>query len=132
MHRLKLKPGEKITGCFFEATIDPCLICGQIGYRILVIRSQSGEARRVPLCGRHYLEACRLYPEIRDLERRHSSRITHQIELDEQRLRCPKCGAKLEIGASLADASLLLITCKECSAAIAVENRVPRLVSMGK
>lgn len=74
---MKLAPGNKITACLVEIEMGPCLTCNHTGSRILVIRSASGDKRRITLCAQHFAEACAEYPELRDLERfRLASRST--------------------------------------------------------
>jgi len=41
-----------------------CRDCGQVGYRIVSIRALDGSERIVPLCVRHYIKACVLFPEL--------------------------------------------------------------------
>jgi len=41
-----------------------CTQCTQIAFRVLHVRSSTGE-REVGLCGAHFTEACARYPEVR-------------------------------------------------------------------
>jgi hypothetical protein len=41
-----------------------CAECPQIAFRVLRLKSESGE-RQVALCGAHYADACARYPELR-------------------------------------------------------------------
>ena len=41
-----------------------CSQCAQIAFRILHVKSGSGQ-REVGLCGAHYTEACARYPDVR-------------------------------------------------------------------
>jgi hypothetical protein len=65
---MQLQEGEKIVSCVSRgsATDDPyCSECGQVCYRVITISGAAGQSRNVALCGKHFMEALRDYPEIR-------------------------------------------------------------------
>src|SRR5262249_54460567 len=65
--RMKLLPGYKITACLFGMHKEPCHSCGQAGYGVVVVQSYGGNERKVALCGKHFIQACDLYPELREM-----------------------------------------------------------------
>lgn len=66
--------GEAIENCVVP-DIDPdqvplCVKCAQPAYRILIIGKLGSAKRKVPLCGRHFINACIKYPEVGKFSRR--------------------------------------------------------------
>lgn len=62
--------GETIHDCV-TPTNDPwqmpvCIECGQIAYQVIVIMVEKAQAplREVPLCARHFINACLKLPEL--------------------------------------------------------------------
>ncbi len=47
-----------------DRQLKSCTQCTQIAFRVLHVKSGSGE-REVGLCGAHFTEACARYPEVR-------------------------------------------------------------------
>lgn len=47
-----------------DRQLKSCTLCTQIAFRVLHVRSGTGE-REVGLCGAHFTEACARYPEVR-------------------------------------------------------------------
>jgi hypothetical protein len=47
-----------------DCRVKTCSHCAQIAFRVLHVKSQSGQ-REVCLCGAHFTEACARYPDVR-------------------------------------------------------------------
>jgi len=64
----KPQDGETIRECLVpaeqESELTLCRDCGQAAYRIVSVRAVDGSERTVPLCVRHYIKACVLFPEL--------------------------------------------------------------------
>ena len=59
-------PEDKIidyTGPIFNEALQYCSECSQIAFRVLHVKSGAAD-RQVGLCGAHFTDACRRYPEI--------------------------------------------------------------------
>jgi hypothetical protein len=125
---MKLLAGEKFTACLVEMEMGPCLNCGYIGYRVLVVQSAGGDRRRVTVCGQHFADACAEHPEIRELERfRLDPRSPESVAMQPV-IRCPRCGAQLDLGEHGAYKIILAtgIICVHCHARIVIEHNVAR------
>ena len=67
---LDISDGDEIVACVACAPGDgPCLVCGQIPYRLICIRRKHNEQEKVFLCGKHYLEMLNLRPDLSRFER---------------------------------------------------------------
>jgi hypothetical protein len=49
--------------------IPVCKDCGQVAFRVIVLVGAEGGERKVPLCGRHFINACLRIPELRKYDR---------------------------------------------------------------
>jgi hypothetical protein len=70
---LKLEEGEIIQDCVSPGgdvwEVPVCRECGQVAYRMVVIESDQGSRRTVPLCGIHFINACLQLPELNQYNR---------------------------------------------------------------
>lgn len=124
---MKLLPGDKIAACLFETPKEPCQICGCIGYGTIVIQSDDQSERKIALCGRHFIETCDLYPELREL-------ALMQLEQNnpagiQRNILCPRCRKLLDPGKDPAYDVILAagVTCRHCGAALIIERNIARL-----
>jgi len=71
-----VKPGERITACFPLFTtgsdrmlqeVANCNYCLHPTYRIVVMTTPEGWERRTALCARHFVDASRVFPELKRL-----------------------------------------------------------------
>jgi hypothetical protein len=68
----KLKPGDRITDCSgLWSTSDrvleelaTCHHCRRPTFRVLTITSRENLERRAAVCGRHFIDAARVFPEL--------------------------------------------------------------------
>lgn len=125
---MKLLAGEKFTACLVEMTMGPCLVCGYGGYRVLVVRSRSGNQRRIAVCAEHFAEVCARHPEIRELERLRLD--PHGLDSTgiRQIIRCPCCGAQLDL-AERGSYKIILATgvvCQHCHTRLVIKHNIAR------
>jgi hypothetical protein len=67
---LNIDDGDEVVACVACVAGDgPCLVCGQIPYRLICIRRKHNEQENVFLCGKHYLEMLNLRPDLSGLEK---------------------------------------------------------------
>lgn len=74
LNQFTLKPGERVTDCSPLWTsgsdrvleeIAGCNHCLRPTYRVIMVTSAAGLERRASLCGRHFAQAVRSFPELR-------------------------------------------------------------------
>lgn len=71
-----LNPGDQITDCSglwtpsdrMAAELASCQGCGRPTFRVVTIRSAAMLERRAALCGRHFINAARVFPELRKVQ----------------------------------------------------------------
>jgi len=124
---MKLRPGERLAACLVEMAMAHCSVCGYTAYRILVVRATNQSRRKVTLCGQHFTEACIAYPEIRELERH---RLDHESKESAVRhgIRCPRCGADLDLG-ERGSYKIILATgviCSSCLVKLVIRHNIAR------
>jgi hypothetical protein len=125
---MKFGPGDKITACLFETPMETCDTCGQAGFGVAVIQPENGSERKVALCGTHFIEACDLYPELRELAQRKLD-SQERTAVIRRSILCPKCGKFLDLGRDAAYDIILAtgIVCDHCGAELIIEKNIARL-----
>jgi hypothetical protein len=71
---LQLAPGERITDCFplwtasdrIVEELSKCQACQSPTFRVVTILSVYGLERRITLCGRHFVQAARRVPALKE------------------------------------------------------------------
>jgi hypothetical protein len=70
----KPEDGETIAKCVVPTEhpweLPLCTECGQVAYRIVTVSAGEGTERTIPLCGRHFIQACLQFPELEKFSRR--------------------------------------------------------------
>ena len=124
---MQLPAGDKFIACQVEMTMGPCVTCGFGGYRILVVRSASGENRKVTLCAQHFADACTQYPEVRELERFRLDPGSKPADM-RPAICCPRCGGQLDLGEHGSYKIILAtgVTCNHCHAQLVIEHNKAR------
>lgn len=124
--QMKLLPGDKIIACLFGMPKEPCHMCGQTGYGVIVVQSSGENQRKVALCGKHFIQACDLYPELREMAQT-------QLDLGKstavpRAILCPKCWRPLDLGLDAAYDIILAtgLTCNHCGAALSIQHNIAR------
>ncbi len=68
---LDFSPGDEFVACIPCTAVDkPCVVCGQVFYRLISILRQDSSQENVTLCGRHYLDLLSLRSDLAVLEKR--------------------------------------------------------------
>src|SRR5262249_47337179 len=87
----------------------------------------AGTDAKVAFLGKHFIQACDLYPELREMAQ---SQLDHNKSPTLPRgILCPKCRKPIDLGKDPAYDVILAtgVICNHCSAALIIEHNIARL-----